>query len=192
MGTELRARRREEILQAAIAEFCTSGYDRTTMEGIARRTGIGKSTVYEYFPSKIKLLSAAGDFVVEQIFQDASRMLSPDRPLREALGDYWEYIGSVMGSFGPHFLNLVGDRAVTMIVHRLCKRYMETVSADMERILRAASERGEIAAELDIGPIASIITTLPNPPFLHLAEHEARHAALERLLDLLFLGLAPR
>lgn len=192
METKNRTRRREAILQAAFTEFCSNGYDRATMEEIARRAGIGKSTVYEYFPSKMDLLTATGDFVLDQIFLDAERMLSPDRPLRAALADYLEYVSSFMGQFGPSFFHMAGDRAVTRVVHRLCVRHMKTVSAYMETVLRAAQQRGEVAANLDVRTVASLLVTLPNPPFVRMAAKGQLHTAIEPLIDFLMQGLAPR
>jgi AcrR family transcriptional regulator len=47
-----RARRKEEILQAARAAFAEVGYRRTTVEEVAERAEIGKGTIYLYFQSK--------------------------------------------------------------------------------------------------------------------------------------------
>ena len=90
--TTTRMRRREEIIHAAVIEFCENGYDCTKMEDIAHRAGIGKSTIYEYFPSKIELLTATGESVLERILLDIKQMLLNDRPVRQALADYLEYI----------------------------------------------------------------------------------------------------
>ena len=45
-------KRRESILEAAAAVFSEKGFHAATVEEIAARAGIGKSTVYEYFESK--------------------------------------------------------------------------------------------------------------------------------------------
>lgn len=45
-------KRRASILEAAAAVFSEKGFHAATMEEIATRAGIGKSTVYEYFESK--------------------------------------------------------------------------------------------------------------------------------------------
>ena len=46
--SETRENRRLEILKSACTEFSENGYDSAKMEQIARRVGIGKSTIYEY------------------------------------------------------------------------------------------------------------------------------------------------
>jgi len=49
---------KEKIIQAAIESFSQSGYDRTKMEDIAKRLGLGKGTLYLYFKSKEDLFIA--------------------------------------------------------------------------------------------------------------------------------------
>lgn len=53
-----RARRREEILRAALAEVRDEGYHAATLEGIAERVGIRKAALYHYFPDKDAILYA--------------------------------------------------------------------------------------------------------------------------------------
>ncbi|MCI9483704.1 MAG: TetR/AcrR family transcriptional regulator [Clostridiaceae bacterium] len=192
MASDARSRRREEILQAAFVEFCEKGYDRAKIEEIAHRAGIGKSTVYEYFPSKAELLTATGDFVLGQIFQDVESLLSTDRPVRQALADYLEYVSSMMGSIGASFLHIVGDMSVTQIVHNLCKRYLVTITACLERVLQAAQDRGEISTDINVRTASQMIVTMPNPPFVRLVRQDHLRDSIERLVDLLFAGLAPR
>ncbi len=50
--------RPEEILDAALAEFTTRGFEAARMEDIAKTAGISKAAIYLYFPSKTALLEA--------------------------------------------------------------------------------------------------------------------------------------
>lgn len=43
---------RKGIMQAALEEFYLSGYAKTSMNAIAKRCGVSKSNLYNYFPSK--------------------------------------------------------------------------------------------------------------------------------------------
>jgi AcrR family transcriptional regulator len=57
-----RSRRKEarptEILQAALALFTERGFAATRLEDVAARAGIGKGTIYLYFPTKEDLFRA--------------------------------------------------------------------------------------------------------------------------------------
>ncbi|MGQ0533948.1 MAG: TetR/AcrR family transcriptional regulator [Caulobacteraceae bacterium] len=50
--------RPEEILEAALKEFTTRGFEAARMEDIAKRAGLSKAAIYLYFPSKAALLEA--------------------------------------------------------------------------------------------------------------------------------------
>jgi TetR/AcrR family transcriptional regulator of autoinduction and epiphytic fitness len=50
-------RKREAIVQAAIAEFRDNGFEVTSMDRIAARAEVSKRTVYNHFPSKEELFS---------------------------------------------------------------------------------------------------------------------------------------
>ena len=54
-------RRRAEILDAATAIFSKCGFAAADVQEIADKTGVGKGTIYRYFPSKEELFLAAVD-----------------------------------------------------------------------------------------------------------------------------------
>ncbi|NLN86977.1 MAG: TetR/AcrR family transcriptional regulator [Syntrophomonadaceae bacterium] len=55
-GNKSKESKRELITEAAIQVFSRKGYHHSKMEEIAVEAGIGKGTIYEYFPSKLQLL----------------------------------------------------------------------------------------------------------------------------------------
>jgi AcrR family transcriptional regulator len=57
-------RRRHEIFNAAVKIFTEKGFNETSMRAIAEAAGVGKSTLYDYFPSKDEILIA---FVVDDV-----------------------------------------------------------------------------------------------------------------------------
>ena len=58
--------RRWEITEAAIPLFLEKGYPETSMREIARKAGVGKSTLYDYFPTKDDIII----FIVEEQLKD--------------------------------------------------------------------------------------------------------------------------
>lgn len=49
-------RRRKEICAASVHLFLNKGFSETSMREIAQAAGVGKSTLYDYFPSKDHVL----------------------------------------------------------------------------------------------------------------------------------------
>jgi len=56
---EAAEQRRQSILEAARMVFARKGYDASGVEDIAEQAGIGKGTLYLYFPSKEQIYLAA-------------------------------------------------------------------------------------------------------------------------------------
>jgi AcrR family transcriptional regulator len=58
---DLAARRRAEILDAAVTVFAGRGYRDTNLQDVADALGVAKGTLYLYYPSKEELFLAAVD-----------------------------------------------------------------------------------------------------------------------------------
>ena len=89
-----RARRKQEILQAARAVFAQDGYNRATVAAIARRADLGKGTLYLYFDTKEAILAeltlqALGELGEHlQAATDRCSPLHPDLRLRAMADAY--------------------------------------------------------------------------------------------------------
>ncbi|NRQ38022.1 TetR/AcrR family transcriptional regulator [Nonomuraea sp. NN258] len=52
-------RKQQEIFAATLRLVAEKGYDGLTVEGVAERSGVNKTTIYRWWPSKAALLGAA-------------------------------------------------------------------------------------------------------------------------------------
>ncbi|MEU1384536.1 MULTISPECIES: TetR/AcrR family transcriptional regulator [unclassified Nonomuraea] len=52
-------RKQQEIFDATLWMVAEKGYDGLTVEGVAERSGVNKTTIYRWWPSKAALLGAA-------------------------------------------------------------------------------------------------------------------------------------
>ena len=52
-------RSRQVILRAALAELGEAGYGAFTIESVAARAGVAKSTIYRHWPDKVTLIADA-------------------------------------------------------------------------------------------------------------------------------------
>jgi AcrR family transcriptional regulator len=82
------ATRREEVLDAAIAEFAEHGFHGASTPAIARRAGISQPYIYALFPGKKALFAAAHTRVVDRIrdgfASEVAGATSPGDALRRA------------------------------------------------------------------------------------------------------------
>jgi TetR/AcrR family transcriptional regulator of autoinduction and epiphytic fitness len=78
-------RKREAIVQAALVEFRTHGFEPTSMDKIAARADVSKRTVYNHFPSKDALFID----ILARLWDNCRALMdlpySRDLPLREQL-----------------------------------------------------------------------------------------------------------
>jgi TetR/AcrR family transcriptional regulator of autoinduction and epiphytic fitness len=78
-------RKREAIIQAAIAEFRANGFDITSMDKIAATAGVSKRTVYNHFPSKEELFAEILNQLWARLTAVQETPYRPDLTLRDQL-----------------------------------------------------------------------------------------------------------
>ena len=78
-------RKREAIIQAAIAEFRANGFDITSMDKIAATAGVSKRTVYNHFPSKEELFAEILNQLWARVTAEQETPYRPDLPLRDQM-----------------------------------------------------------------------------------------------------------
>jgi AcrR family transcriptional regulator len=84
-------RSRMVILRAAVEELAEVGYGGVTIESIAARAGVGKSTIYRHWPDKLALLADAFETFHEQMVPDLG-----DLAAREAIGLLLGHVAEVV------------------------------------------------------------------------------------------------
>ncbi len=79
---------RRRILTTATGLFMTVGYSPVSMEQVARESGVGKATLYRYFPSKEALMMSVVQTVTGQIGAETDAVLKDAglSPRRKAEG----------------------------------------------------------------------------------------------------------
>jgi AcrR family transcriptional regulator len=86
-----RARRRGEILHAALRAFRERGYHATTLDDIASRLDVRKTALYHYFPDKEAILyechrESLGE--LKRILREAKRLSTPDERIRHVIQEH--------------------------------------------------------------------------------------------------------
>lgn len=188
-----RGRRRDpavdnRILAAALAEYGRTGWAAFTMDGVARRAGVGKSSVYLRWTSK------------EQLLADALEMQS--RPLTTVdTGSFAGDAAALATALMLHFLDPAGWATVRVAVDAVVEpaagdfheRIRSGHQAAATRMLVGAVERGELDPAAPLQAIADalygsvLMHVLAMPPAQH---DQARAEIAEHIAPLLAVVLA--
>ena len=156
--------RREAILAAAQLQFGRYGFRRTSMEDIAKETGVSRASLYSYFDNKEEIFRSLTALLHEQSLEAAERCLK-DGPTDAGIGPRVE--AALLARMTP-FLEIVMQSAhgseISDENNRLCG---ELVVASSERFLTmlsnalaAAARAGEIdleSADLSADAAAELI-----------------------------------
>ena len=153
---------RDSILDATARLFAQQGYDHLTMEGIAKEAGVGKQTIYRWWPSR-------GALIVDCMIEGRLIPLDIDIPdtgeLRRDLDAWLESIVAVVADprGGSLLRSLVAAAAEDAAVG---DRLAESLGADQTLSLRFASAAriGQLAADAPVDQLGLAILgaiTLP-------------------------------
>ena len=82
---EKKRQTRKAILEAAVHLFGSKGYDKTSIDQLARKAGVGKGTIYSYFRSKSEILLAFCDEELEYLHKEMGRRIDDNTPFLDAL-----------------------------------------------------------------------------------------------------------
>src|SRR5512147_1118532 len=101
--------RRREILTAAAATFARHGYRGTSLDRVATTLGMGKSSLYHYFPTKEALFTALADETLRREAELFYALVAAEKPPLERMGelldaivgmlDEWAAVGPVLVDF---------------------------------------------------------------------------------------------
>lgn len=136
-------RSRDLILRAALVELGEVGYGAFTIESVAARAGVGKSTIYRHWPDKLRLITAAFHTFHRQQAPDLAAS-SPRERIERILHHVAEVIaGSTFSQCIPALVDgAERDAAVRRFHHRFQK--------DARRPLVAAITEGIAAGDFPV------------------------------------------
>ncbi|MEU6997185.1 TetR/AcrR family transcriptional regulator [Nonomuraea sp. NPDC046570] len=137
-------RKQREIFTATLDLLADRGYERLTIEGVAERSGVNKTTIYRWWPSKAALLGAA--------LVDAD-LLAYDAPDTGSLrGDLTALVENVRRLLTRPPAKDVAVAALGAAVHHPeldARRFFTDRLTREGQIFERAVRRGELAPDAD-------------------------------------------
>lgn len=155
--------RRADILQAALAEFSLRGIDGVSMSEIAARAGIGKSTIYEYFPSKTELFIASCRTKIQKIEEQFESIFMQEIPFSRQLKLYVDMMLKLaQGIDFNEVLRMFTNGSLKELKSEIDELTIN-VTAMVEQAIRRAQATGELVSDLDVDITVAYLLSLPNP-----------------------------
>lgn len=87
--------KREKIVHAAMEVFKEKGIEKTKISDIVKLAGIAQGTYYLYFPSKLSVMPAIAEIMVEKSIAAVKSEVQKDAPFQEQLAQIVEAIFKV-------------------------------------------------------------------------------------------------
>jgi AcrR family transcriptional regulator len=144
---------RTKMLRAATDLVLEAGVDRFSVDEVARRSGVAKTTIYRHFPSAKELLVAALD----------RTMAAPPTPDTGSLRqDLLEYLASVRPGFADVtlrnlFFDIYSASARDPELRALQQALMRGRAGPTMAIFENARARGELSPDIDYPTLAEIV-----------------------------------
>jgi AcrR family transcriptional regulator len=180
-----RERRRRRILDAAAQLFAEAPYAEVQVDEIARRAGIGKPTLYRYFPSKEALYVEIFDGALARLEAELAEVAASTGPPRDRLA---EMLGLLTATFEQTRTLRLLDEENPGHAERwrsLYRARRRTILGQLRRVIEAGCASGDFrAVDLEVTPALLIGTVrggLAGAP--EASRERIAAAAIELVLD---------
>lgn len=156
-GRQKSDEKRDEILAAAEQEFARRDFHEVLMDDVAARAGVGKGTLYRYFPTKEELFLATVLRGLDQSHGEFLRTFDEDAPLETILETTVAHMLSYFTGRAPllTLLQRYEDRLPKADTAAWRRRRVEALAAIVGALDRAA--QGGVIRPLDTGIAAEML-----------------------------------
>lgn len=182
-GRPRSAQSHQAILQAALELLAEVGFAAMSMDAIAARAGVGKTTIYRRYASKEELVADAIESIREEI-------VIPDT------GNLQSDIDTLIQNAAQITLNPIGRQTVAMIISSASSnpqfaqiywtKYLQPRRKAFAVVLERAKARNEIQADLDSDLIFDTMSGIMLYALIFQPPSESWTTYVRRALNLLF------
>lgn len=159
---EPRDKRINDIVEAAVQEFLENGFEKTSMEAIARRAGLSKGGVYHHFRNKDEVLLQANRFLldpIKAIMQDALLLERASESLCFYIKSYLYYLTSHPRNVLFFFLSMT-KVLETPELGEMYSDYINEYTTFFERIYSKGVKDGELIVHNSKAQALALVSAL--------------------------------
>lgn len=172
----------QSILKATLELLGEVGFEVMSIEAIASRAGVGKTTIYRRYKSKEELVADA----IESMRQD---VVIPDT------GNFWKDIDELIENAAQITLSPLGRQTVAMIISSASSnpqfaqiyqsKYLQPRRQAFAAVIERGQERKEISQDLDSGLVFDAMSGIMLYALLFQSTKESWSQHVRRALYLL-------
>lgn len=172
----------QAMLQATLELLAEVGFDGMSIDGIAARAGVGKTTIYRRYASKEELVADA----IESVRQD---VVIPDT------GSIWGDIDALIESAAQITFSPLGKKTVAMIINSASsnsqfariysEKYLQPRRDAFAVVLERAKARKEIPVDLEPGIVFDMMSGIMLYGLIFQPTVESWHSYVRRALSCL-------
>lgn len=146
----VKGRKFEQVLEGARTVFMRDGFERASVDDIAREAGVSKATLYAYFPDKRLLFMEIASTECRRQAAEAESRIDPNAPIAAVLRLVAEKVtGFMLSDFGQRIYRIAvaESESFPAIAHEFYHSGPKLVQNRIAEALRCAVERGELAID---------------------------------------------
>jgi AcrR family transcriptional regulator len=174
---------RKAVIQSTLALLNRVGFNELRVEAVAARAGVGKATIYRWWPNKAELVIDSFVWAVEEElrFPSAGPVLAS---IHEQMRRWAVIFRSPLGQIVATVIG--AGQSDPEILQAFRAHWVEPRRIEARRLLRLAMEQGEVRDDLDPD---TVLDLLYGPLYVRLL---LKHAALdENFVNTVFAVVTP-
>jgi AcrR family transcriptional regulator len=139
---------RELIVESAYACFGKHGLQKATIVDIAKRAGVSRSTIYEYFRDKAAILEACAEHASERFYREMSKAMDRGSSLEDKLSRAAVFVTQARRAIASE--RYFDEEAVSLLLTKDAAVLLRDCVDFLAPHLAAARLTGEVRKDLDI------------------------------------------
>jgi AcrR family transcriptional regulator len=173
----------QAMLQAALALIAEVGFERMSIEAIATRAGVGKTTIYRRYSDKAELVADAIESIREEVAIPDTGNLKSD-------------IDMLIENAAQISLNPLGRQTVAMIISSASStpefaqiywtKYLQPRRVAFDMVIERAKSRNEVPQDLDSGLVFDMMSGIMLYTMIFQPTSESWSIYIRRALNLIF------
>ena len=188
--------RRHQIMDAALNVFSHLGFERASMDDIAKEAGVSKGALYLYYKSKDAIIAKLLQLFFDQALKQVKVLAAGEGSVTEQLLAFTRVLTREMdrmAAMQPISLQFYAIAARHATIRQHLRAYFADYRALMEEVIQRGIAQGELRADISPAETAVTLTALlEGLALLWLIDPQATdwHVQVESSTQLLIQGLS--